>query len=325
MRVGPSVLGADHDPDPTRPGDAADQLAEVRPVLQGREDLAQLVALGELGRLHDVEQPVGEDLLDRGRVVIAQDPDDPIPDALGDALHGVGTIEAGQRGLGGGSRRLEQVLVEHRRDPVEGGLIDRVRLVEGDRRLLDGTLPEDQDEAGHPFVDRDEVDPADVGDRGLGRRRQTRRPGEAGQGRRREAEPVLAREFDLTELVADHQLLDRRQGRGIDDRFDVEPIPGVGRHAPGAGMRMAQQPSHLQLSQDVADGRAGHAEGVALDECQTADRLGGGDVFLDDGPKDRLRAEVQRAERAADPSRQTRSPVVVSTRWVRVLTGREAS
>ena len=45
---------------------------------------------------------------------------------------------------------------------------------------------------------------------------------------------------------------------------------------------------------------------IALDERLAADRRGGRDVFLDDGPKDRLRAEVQGAEGAADSSRQGR-------------------
>ena len=62
---------------------------------------------------------------------------------------------------------------------------------------------------------------------------------------------------------------------------------------------MGQQAGRLELGEDVADGRAGHAEAVALDERLAADRRGGGDVFLDDGPKDRLRAEVQGAEWAA--------------------------
>ena len=130
------------------------------------------------------------------------------------------------------------------------------------------------------------------------------RAGQPGEGRRREAEPVLAGELDLPELVADHQLLDGRQRDGIDDRFDVEAVAGVGRHATGARVRVGQQAGHLELGEDVADGRAGHAEAVALDERLAADRLCGRDVFLDDGPKDRLRAEVQRAEGAADASRQ---------------------
>ena len=71
---------------------------------------------------------------------------------------------------------------------------------------------------------------------------------------------------------------------------------------------MGQQAVRLELGEDVADGRAGHAEAVALDERLAADRRRGGDVFLDDGPKDRLRAEVQGAEWAASSSRQGLSP-----------------
>ena len=67
---------------------------------------------------------------------------------------------------------------------------------------------------------------------------------------------------------------------------------------------MGQQPAELELGEDVADGRAGHAEAVAVDERVAADRRRGRDVFLDDGPKDRLCAEVQWAGGAADSSHQ---------------------
>ena len=77
-------------------GDAPDELAQVGPVLERREDLAELVALGELRGLHDVEQAVAEDLLDGGRVVVAEDADDPLADAPGEALDGVVLGQAGQ-------------------------------------------------------------------------------------------------------------------------------------------------------------------------------------------------------------------------------------
>ena len=60
---------------------------------------------------------------------------------------------------------------------------------------------------------------------------------------------------------------------------------------------MRQQAGGLELGEHGAHGRAGHAEAVALDERLAADRRGGGDVFLDDGPKDRLGAKVQEAAR----------------------------
>jgi hypothetical protein len=120
---------------------------------------------------------------------------------------------------------------------------------------------------------------------------------------------VLAGELDLAELVADHQLLDGGQGNRLDDRFDVEAVASVGRDAAGGGVRMCQEPVRLELGEDAAHGRAGHAEAVALHERLAADRRGGGDVFLDDGPKDRLRAKVQGAEWAAGSSRQGLSPI----------------
>ena len=45
---GGRVLVADEDLDAARPGDAADELAEVGPVLEGGEDAAELLAVGEL-------------------------------------------------------------------------------------------------------------------------------------------------------------------------------------------------------------------------------------------------------------------------------------
>ena len=107
---------------------------------------------------------------------------------------------------------------------------------------------------------------------------------------------MLAGELDLAELVADHQLLDGRQRDRIRDRFHVEAVALVGRDAAGGRVRMGQQAGRFELREDVADRGAGHAEAVALDERLAADRRGGRDVFLDDGPKDRLGAEVQGAE-----------------------------
>ena len=51
----------------------------------------------------------------------------------------------------------------------------------------------------------------------------------------------------------------------------------------------------LELGHDVAHGRGGHGKAVALDQRLAADRLGGYDVFLDDGPQDLLRAGIERA------------------------------
>ena len=118
---------------------------------------------------------------------------------------------------------------------------------------------------------------------------------------------MLAGELDLAELVADHQLLDRRQRDGLDDRFDVKAVAGVGRDAAGGRVRVGQQAVRLEFGEDAAHGRAGHAEAVALDERLAPDRCRGGDVFLNDGSKDRLRTQVQWADGAA-ATRQGQSP-----------------
>ena len=75
---------------------------------------------------------------------------------------------------------------------------------------LTRALGEDHDEAGVCGGGRDQIDVAQPARARLGRRGQARGVGGRGDGRRREAEPLLAGELDLAELVADHQLLDGR-------------------------------------------------------------------------------------------------------------------
>ena len=203
--------------------------------------------------------------------------------------------EAAEDPLGLPGRLVGELVVEERGHAVQRGLVHDIVVGQRDQRLLDGALAKDQDQARHPLVDGHEVDAPDVRCPRLCRRRQTGRAGHTRQGGRREAEPVLACELHLPELVADHQLLDGRERHGIDDRLDVEAVAGVGRHATRRGMRVGQEAGALELGQDASDGRARHAEAVALDQRLRADGRRGGDIFLDDGPKDRLRAEVQGA------------------------------
>ena len=314
MHLGPRVLRADQDVDGAGPRDAPHELAQVGAVLERREDLAELVAVGELRGLHDVQEAVAEDLLDRGGVVFVEDAHDPLADAPREALDRVVLGQSGEDRRRAAARRVGQPLVEQTGDAVEGRLIDRFGLVQAHDRLLDAALAEHEDQARHPLVDRDQVDAPDVRGARLGRGGQAGGARQAGERRRREAEPVLTRELDLAELVADHQLLDRRQRYGVDDRLHVEAVAGVRGHAPGTCVRVGQQPGGFELREDASNGRTGHAEAIALDERLAADRLCGRDVFLDDGPKDRLRAEVQGAEWSTVSTRQARSPADVSTR-----------
>ena len=93
---------------------------------------------------------------------------------------------------------------------------------------------------------------------------------------------------------------------------DEEPVPAVGRHPSRRRVRLDQVALTLEDGHVVAHRGARHPEAVPVDERLAPDRLCRRDVFLDDGPKDRLRAEVQRAEWATDSTRQTRSPVALA-------------
>ena len=64
---------------------------------------------------------------------------------------------------------------------------------------------------------------------------------------------------------------------------DEQPVAGIGRHPPGAGVRGGDQPLLLERGHVVAHGGGRHAEVVALEQRLGADRLGGLDVVLDDG------------------------------------------
>ena len=164
------------------------------------------------GRAHHVEQAVAEDLLDGGPVVVVEEADDPLADA--------------QRRAGVRRGRLQRTSAAVAISEAVASWTSSFRIaattvrsawssgvVEGDERLLDRALAEDDDEARHAVVDRDEVDAADAGRGGLGGRREAGGVGQRGDRRGGEAEPVLARELHLAELVADHQLLDLGQRR----------------------------------------------------------------------------------------------------------------
>ena len=105
--------------------------------------------------------------------------------------------------------------------------------------LFDRPLAQHEDETRHPLVHRYQIDPPDVRGMGLRRRRDAGSAGEARERRRSEAEPVLARELDLSELVPDHELLDGRQRDSVGDRLHEEAVAGVSRDPAGArvGMR----------------------------------------------------------------------------------------
>ena len=106
---------------------------------------------------------------------------------------------------------------------------------------------------------RDEVDPADAGRPGLGRRR------EAGR-RVTEASVVAARRNQCSLANSTWPNWWRiiscstaGSGTASTMRLDVEAIARVGRDAPGRGVGVGQQARRLELGEDAADGRARHA------------------------------------------------------------------
>ena len=307
-------------------GDAADELAEVGPVLEGGEDAPELVALGELRGLHDVEQAVAEDLLDGVRVVLAQDLDDPVADPLRERSDAV-VLGRARRG----ASRPARAVMSTRRSLRSAATALSVgwSMASSPSRVTSACLMAPSRRTRIRLAIRSLMATRSIrrmcGVTRLGRCGDARRTGDRRERRGGQAKPVLAGELDLAELVADHQLLDGGQRHGFDDRLDVEAVALIGRDAAGRRVRVGQQAVRLELGEDAAHGRAGHAEAVAVDERLAADRRRGRDVFLDDGPKDRLGAKVQGAEWAAIPSRQGPVSSVVSTlRW-RVLTVLTAS
>ena len=121
--------------------------------------------MGELRRLHDVEQAIAEELLDGGPVVLAQAPGDPMGELLDQCDLGAGSLGRDFQTSGATLDRLggliDEEVVEAGSDDGQAVLVDR--LIEGDKELLDRPLAHDQDEAREPILERHEVDPADTG------------------------------------------------------------------------------------------------------------------------------------------------------------------
>src|SRR5215212_252992 len=89
-----TVLGADENLDRARARDLIEELAEVRPALEGREDAAKLLAPLELGRFHDVQEAVAEHFLDDRRVVVANRGEDALADAADERLDRAVAVDA---------------------------------------------------------------------------------------------------------------------------------------------------------------------------------------------------------------------------------------
>ena len=257
-----------------------------------------------------MEEAVAEELLDGRRVEVAKEVEGPVAGAADereDGIVGRGVLEPAEPlGEVGGSE-ADAAAVE-----AGGGLRQLLvgrRRVDGEERLLHGALVVDDDEAGHPLPDPDELDPADPGGARLGRGGDPGRVRHRGKSRRGEAEPLVGGELDLPELVADHQLLHGRERPLGDERLDVEAVARIRGDAPRRRVGVPEEAGHLELGEDVADRRRADAQRVPLHERVRPDRRSGGDVFLDDGQQDRLGSGVERTAAAADSSRHGMAPL----------------
>ena len=90
--------------------DVVEELAQVLAVLQDGEDAAELLGRRELRLGHHVEEAVAEELLDRGAVELAEDPQRALagaPDEGEDGVVGRGLLEPAEalRKVGRGEAR----------------------------------------------------------------------------------------------------------------------------------------------------------------------------------------------------------------------------
>ena len=67
----------------------------------------------------------------------------------------------------------------------------------------------------------------------------------------------------------------------LEQAVDVQPVARIGRHAPGGGMRLPDEPLFLEPRQDVADGRRRQAERAVLGQPGGRHRLALVDVLGD--------------------------------------------
>ena len=92
---------------------------------------------------------------------------------------------------------------------------------------------------------------------------------------------VVVRRAASTSLRTADRSIGSRAGaqRLLQQLLGVQPVAGVGRHAAGRGVRMAEQAQRLQLGELVAHGRGRRVDGAGLDQRLGADRMAGRDVL----------------------------------------------
>jgi len=118
--------------------------------------------------------------------------------------------------------------------------------------------------------------------------------------------PMFNRAKGLTGLP---NLIERAVAFFTEHRVDVQPVPVVGRDAPGRGVRVREEPQVLERGHLVADRGRTDAEPQTVGQRFRAHRFRGLDVILNDRAEDRVFPSVQDAH-----------GITVSTHYARVLT-----
>ena len=161
MHFGRRVLTANEELHAVPLGDLAHQLAEVAATFERGEDVAEPGAVGELWRLHHVEEAVAKDLLDRGGVSLAQ--------LLGESLHHAARDGAQWGGFGERActrlnlvrRAADQTCVQPASDTRELILINALR--ERKKRGADAAVTHHRNKGGEAIGATHQVNVAETG------------------------------------------------------------------------------------------------------------------------------------------------------------------
>ncbi len=287
--------------------------------LDDLEDRPQLRPLREFRLLEDVDDAVGEDLLHHHRIGLLQLSGDHLADVrrqrrqLRRSSAHLRRRQPGELGIQQGGGRIERRLVERL---VRQLTLQRVAV---EPPLADVAVGQHEDQQPRPVGQRNELDVAEPRAARARRRDDRGGSGAAREDRCGQAEPFIARQLHLAELVPDHEPIGRVELRLAHQRFDVQPIPEVGRHPSGTGVRVAEQPERLELRHRASDRRRRDAQSIARHERLGPDGHGGEDVVLDDSAQHRSLAIGQLDGRAAAAGAFARNPFVghhASWRWV---------
>ena len=124
--------------------------------------------------------------------------------------------------------------------------------------------------------------------------------GQLSQQPHRTAQHVVEVDTGLQEAL-DRPPLGRRQRLDVVDAVDELAVALLGGHPPGAGVRLGDVALGLQHRHVVADGGAGHAQVVPVDEGLRTDRFLGGDEVGNDGAQHLEATVVSTSHRLPPP------------------------